>query len=96
MIGGYSKNQDDQEGLDKIKGWQGFIEGKAGKNFDTFEPLEYSTQAHNGSYYNAKIKVGDDEYIHAKIHEPDTTQENKATEVLSVKENVGRDDDFNF
>jgi len=43
------------------------IETSIGKNLTTFEPIEYATQVVAGTNFFVKIKVGDGDYIHARI-----------------------------
>jgi len=46
------------------------IEAKAGKKFNHFNAHSYSSQVVAGTNYFVKINVGDNEFVHARIHKP--------------------------
>lgn len=44
------------------------IEDKVQSSFELFEPISYKSQVVAGTNYLVKIKVGEGEYVHAKIY----------------------------
>lgn len=46
------------------------LENKAGRKFTTYKALEVASQVVNGTNYFVKIDVGDNEFLHARIHQP--------------------------
>ena len=54
---------------DILMGFKGTIEEKAGKSFETFEPVKYTKQVVAGMVYHVKINVGG-EHIHARVYQP--------------------------
>ncbi len=92
-MGGFGAVQADAAGLSTIAGWKSHVEAKAGTTFSTFEVIHYSTQVVAGTNYHAKIKIGDDEYAHAKIWEklPHT---NEAPECIEYEAGKTLDEAF--
>jgi len=43
------------------------IEKSLRRNLTVFEPIEYAVQVVAGTNFFVKIRIGDDEYIHARI-----------------------------
>ena len=46
------------------------VENTLGETFDIFEPILYTTQVVAGTNYNIKVHVGDEKFVHIKIHVP--------------------------
>ncbi|KAL8560165.1 hypothetical protein ACOMHN_021660 [Nucella lapillus] len=46
------------------------VEGKAGKKFDTYNPLTFASQVVAGVNYFVKIEVDGDEHVHVRIFQP--------------------------
>nr|CAH04421.1 cystatin [Euplotes vannus] len=76
-MGAYGELKTDAEGLAKVAGWKSHVEATAGTTFDAFEVIHYKTQIVAGTNWEAKVKIGDDEYAHVVIHEklPHTGEE---------------------
>ena len=95
MMGGHSAPKTDADGLQKIAGYQSLVQGHLNREFETFEPVHYTTQVVAGTVYQAKVKVGGDEHIHIKIFEP-LPHTNEAASVMATEEGRSADDGFNF
>lgn len=71
MVGGFSEGRDlSEEELNLVMNMRDHIEETAQKKFDTFEPIKIKSQVVAGMNYVVKIKVSDEEYIHARIFRP--------------------------
>lgn len=71
MVGGFSEGRDlSEEELELVLAMKDQIEESAQKKFDTFEPIKIKSQVVAGVNYIVKIKVSDEEYIHARIFRP--------------------------
>ena len=46
------------------------VENTLGETFNRFEPILYTTQVVAGTNYNIKVHVGDEKFVHIKIHVP--------------------------
>ena len=70
MAGGHSAVAAvDDEIKETLMGFKAAIEAKAGKSFDTFEPVKYTKQVVAGMIYHVKVNVGTD-HIHARVYQP--------------------------
>lgn len=71
MVGGFGSVKTADAGIvnlcNEIKG---AVETKLGKTYNTFEPIQYTTQVVAGTNYKVKVKVDDGDYIHIKIFKP--------------------------
>ncbi len=70
MRGGYSCDEEINDRVSEIiNSARNDIEAKAGMNFAQFTPIKYKSQVVQGTNYSVKIKVSDNDYIHAVIFE---------------------------
>ena len=60
------------------------VEAKLNAKFETYEAVSYKSQIVNGTNYNIKVKVDDNNYIHIKVHKALPCYGGEAT--LSVAE----------
>ena len=94
MLGAPSAPKTDAEGLAVIGGFRELVEGHANKQFSEWTPVSYTTQVVAGTNYQAKVKVGDGEYIHVKIYEP--LPGGDAPSVSNFADGVGEADALGF
>ncbi|EGD82294.1 hypothetical protein PTSG_02962 [Salpingoeca rosetta] len=67
MVGGVGQARPvDDELRSVVSQVRGDIEAKAGKQFETFEPVSYATQVVAGTHFFIKVNVGDS-HLHAKV-----------------------------
>ena len=95
MLGGHSDVKTDAEGLTQMAGYKGAVEAKAETTYDTFEVLHYTSQVVAGTIYQIKVKVGESDYIDAKVLLP-LPHTGDAPSAMEVKTGVGADDPFSF
>lgn len=70
MMGGFgSAKNADANTMAICKDVKGKVETKLGKEFKTFEPIQYTTQVVAGTNYKIKVKT-DEDYLHIKVHKP--------------------------
>ena len=71
MCGGFGQvNNADESTVAMCNEIKPKIEAHLNAKYDTFEPVSYTTQVVAGTNYKIKVKVGDSDYIHIKIHKP--------------------------
>ena len=46
------------------------VEQALGATYGTFEAVKYTSQVVAGTNYKIKVKVGDEKYVHIKVHVP--------------------------
>ena len=95
LAGGHSDVKTDADGLAQMATYKAAVEAKAEATYDTFEVIHYTSQVVAGTIYQIKVKVGESDYIDAKvlIPLPHTGEDPSAME---VKTGVGADDPFSF
>lgn len=70
MLGAPSAYKTDEEGLEKISSFRELVEAHSGESYSMFEVIHYTTQLVSGTNYQAKVRVGEEEYIDFKIYQP--------------------------
>ena len=71
MAGGHSEAMDvNDEFRPTLEGFKSCVEAKAGTTFDCFEPCKFTKQVVAGMVFHVKYKVGDGQYVHAKVYMP--------------------------
>jgi hypothetical protein len=70
MLGAPSVFKTDAHGLEKISQFKEMIEAHSGVSYGVFEPIHYTTQVVSGTNYQAKVKVGEEEFIDFKVYQP--------------------------
>ena len=71
MFGAPGAMQDaDNEVKEIATGMKEHAEKALGETYTQFEAVKYTKQIVNGTNYNIKVKVGDEKYIHIKVHVP--------------------------
>mmetsp|Transcript_28012 Transcript_28012/g.31142 ORF Transcript_28012/g.31142 Transcript_28012/m.31142 type:complete len:97 (-) Transcript_28012:77-367(-) len=68
------------------------IEKKLNKTLATYEPIKFSSQVVAGTNFFIKIKIGESEYIHARIYR----HFSGSTELNNVEENKSADDAITY
>ncbi len=71
MLGGFGNAKDADDNVKALaKGMKGAAEKALGETYGEFEAVKYTTQVVNGTNYKIKVKVGDEKYVHIKVHVP--------------------------
>ena len=72
QMGAFSqmKKIDDPALVDQFKSYQNVIQDKINREFETFEPKEYSSQVVAGMNYMIKYAIGDDKFITVQMYVP--------------------------
>jgi hypothetical protein len=71
MCGGYSEENEITENLKTlVLSLLPKIESLAGRNFETFEPVSFTSQVVCGTNYDVKAHIGNGEHIRVRIFEP--------------------------
>ena len=82
MLGGFGNAKDADDKVKALaKGMKGAAEKALGETYGEFEAVKYTTQVVNGTNYKIKVKVGDEKYVHIKVHVPLPTK-NAPNELL--------------
>ena len=82
MWGGCGNAKDADDKVKALaKGMKGAAEKALGETYGEFEAVKYTTQVVNGTNYKIKVKVGDEKYVHIKVHVPLQTK-NAPNELL--------------
>ena len=96
MVGGHSEPKEvTGELIDKFKQYQPIVEEAAGRNFEIFDPLSYTSQVVAGVNYRVKISTDENEYVHVQIYQP-LPHTNEPARVTKFVDNVEMDADLNF
>ena len=71
MLGGFGNAKDADDNVKAIaKGMKEKAQTALGETYSEFEAVKYTTQVVNGTNYKIKVKVGDEKYVHIKVHVP--------------------------
>jgi hypothetical protein len=70
MLGAPSAFKTDAHGLEIISQFKATVEGHSGVSYGVFEPIHYTTQVVSGTNYQAKVRVGEEEFIDFKVYQP--------------------------
>ena len=71
MCGGFGNTrQADDEIRSHLNEIKQNIEAHLNSKFETFEPINYTTQVVAGTNFKVKVDVGEGKYIHVKYHRP--------------------------
>ena len=71
MLGGPGAMQDaDNEIKEIATGMKERAEKALGETYTEFEAVKYTKQIVNGTNYKIKVKVGNEQYVHIKVHVP--------------------------
>nr|CAD20980.1 cystatin [Lepidoglyphus destructor] len=93
MCGGLAETkQPDAEVIEICSTIRPHLETKVGRTFETFEPISYRTQVVNGVNYFIKIRVGDNHYVHARVHRAFSGE----TNLHGYQDNKGEQDELEY
>ena len=71
MCGGFGESRDaDDKAKELAKEMKPKVEEALKKTFSEFEAVKFTTQVVAGTNYKIKVKVGDEKYVHIKVHVP--------------------------
>ena len=70
------------------------VENILGETLQIYKPIMFTNKIIDGTNYNIKIKVGDDNYMHLKIHVPLDIY-NSPNELLEYELNMNISDPLN-
>ena len=71
MCGGFGQAKAADESIVAIcNDIKGQTESHLNATYNTFEPINYTSQVVAGTNFMIKVKVGDADYIHIKVHRP--------------------------
>ena len=86
MLGGSSDQYEADEEVKEIaNSVKDQVEKKLGKTFETFDAVLYKTQVVAGKNYKIKVHVGEQKFIHIKVHIP-LPGKNAPNQLLECKE----------
>ena len=71
MLGGPGAAQQADDDIKKIaKDMKEAAEKALGETYTEFEAVTFTRQVVNGTNYKIKVKVGEEKYVHIKVHVP--------------------------
>ena len=74
LAGGHSQEKDAQaedcDHRDLFAGLKAAVEEKAGKTFEGWTAIRYTSQVVAGTKFNIKFHIGGENYIHAQVFNP--------------------------
>ena len=71
FAGGFGDTKEADETVKELaKGMQKQVEEELGETFQNFQAVLYSTQVVAGTNYLIKVYVGNNRYVHIKVHVP--------------------------
>ena len=71
MPGGFNNAKEATEEVQTLaKGMKDQVEKQLGQTFDKFDAVVFSTQVVAGTNYLIKVQVGEEKFVHIKVHVP--------------------------
>ena len=71
MPGGFNNAKEATEEVQTLaKGMKDQVEKQLGQTFDRFDAVVFSTQVVAGTNYLIKVQVGEEKFVHIKVHVP--------------------------
>ena len=71
MPGGFDNDKEATEDVKTLaNNMKEKVQEQLGEKFETFDAVLYTTQVVAGTNYLIKVKVGDEKYVHIKVHVP--------------------------
>ena len=71
MPGGFNNAKEATEEVQTLaKGMKEQVEKQLGQTFDRFDAVVFSTQVVAGTNYLIKVQVGEEKFVHIKVHVP--------------------------
>ena len=71
MPGGFNIAKEATEEVQTLaKGMKDQVEKQLGQTFDKFDAVVFSTQVVAGTNYLIKVQVGEEKFVHIKVHVP--------------------------
>ena len=58
---------DEGEWRDQFASYQAIVEEKAGRTFEIFQPVKFTSQVVAGAIFHIKYCVGGDQFVHARV-----------------------------